>query len=224
MADAADAEKVEGLSLKDLRALVKEAGLSSEDCIEKAQLRARAVEALDRLKLPGAKLGPVGKTLGLVATEAAPSAAPSASGSLSELLGDNLLTKEREVPTAMLAGTVKTPSLAGPVAPEAARSLAHRSRGRLLNPTPRVSREESPRRVDSAERPRRRSDAQSHRFPRRYPSRLAGKKLVMLYFSAHWRGTMVERRTAHQRGLLGRTLQAPGCATHSARGAKPLRG
>eukprot|EP00964_Phaeocystis_antarctica_P101215 scaffold66708_cov44-Phaeocystis_antarctica.AAC.2 len=51
------AEKVATLSLKDLRALVKEAGLSSEDCIEKAQLRLRAAEAVERLLLPGAKLG-----------------------------------------------------------------------------------------------------------------------------------------------------------------------
>ena len=65
------AEKVAALSLKDLRALVKEAGLSSEDCIEKAQLRLRAAEAVERLLLPGAKLGPVGTTLGLVATAAA---------------------------------------------------------------------------------------------------------------------------------------------------------
>ena len=72
------AEKVATLSLKDLRALVKEAGLSSEDCIEKAQLRLRAAEAVERLLLPGAKLGTVGKTLGLVATEAAPSASGDA--------------------------------------------------------------------------------------------------------------------------------------------------
>ena len=72
------AEKVATLSLKDLRALVKEAGLSSEDCIEKAQLRLRAAEAVERLLLPGAKLGTVGKTLGLVATEAAPSASGEA--------------------------------------------------------------------------------------------------------------------------------------------------
>ena len=72
------AEKVAALSLKDLRALVKEAGLSSEDCIEKAQLRLRAAEAVERLLLPGAKLGTVGKTLGLVATEAAPSASGEA--------------------------------------------------------------------------------------------------------------------------------------------------
>ena len=65
------AEKVASLSLKDLRALVKEAGLSSADCIEKAQLRLRAAEAVERLLLPGTKLGPVGKTLGLVATAAA---------------------------------------------------------------------------------------------------------------------------------------------------------
>ena len=58
-------EKVSSLSLKDLRALVKEAGLSSDDCIEKAQLRLRAAEAVERLLLPGAKLGPISKKLGL---------------------------------------------------------------------------------------------------------------------------------------------------------------
>jgi thiol-disulfide isomerase/thioredoxin len=106
------ADKVASLSLKELRALCKEAGVSSEDCIDKDSLRERAVEALERLSLPGAALGPVSKTLGLVAT-----AVPSAGGGLTELLGDKLLTKEGE------GGTAET---------------------------------------------------------------LAGKKLVMLYFSAHW--------------------------------------
>ena len=95
-------EKVSSLSLKDLRALVKEAGLSSDDCIEKAQLRLRAAEAVERLLLPGAKLGPIGKSLGLVATAAAPA---SGAAGLAELLGDTLLTKEGEVPVSTaLAG------------------------------------------------------------------------------------------------------------------------
>ena len=94
-------DKLEGLSLKELRALVKESGLSSEDCIDKDGLRERAAEALERLVLPGAALGPVAKKLGLVAT-----AAPSSDASgLTGLLGDKLLTKEGERSTAeALAG------------------------------------------------------------------------------------------------------------------------
>ena len=88
-------EKVSSLSLKDLRALVKEAGLSSDDCITYPILRLRAAEAVERLLLPGAKLGPIGKSLGLVATAAAPA---SGAAGLAELLGDTLLTKEGEVP------------------------------------------------------------------------------------------------------------------------------
>ena len=93
-------EKVSSLSLKDLRALVKEAGLSSDDCIEKAQLRLRAAEAVERLLLPGAKLGPIGKSLGLVATAAAPA---SGAAGLAELLGDTLLTKEGRCQSARLS-------------------------------------------------------------------------------------------------------------------------
>ena len=96
------AEKIAALSLKDMRALVKESGLKSDDCIEKSQLRERAAEAVERLQLPGAKLGPVGSTLGLVATAAAPGGAGSAASGgagLTELLGEKLLTKEGEVST-----------------------------------------------------------------------------------------------------------------------------
>ena len=56
-------EHVSGLSLKDLRALIGEAGLKTDGCIDKADLRKRAVEALERLKLPGAKVGPVSKPI-----------------------------------------------------------------------------------------------------------------------------------------------------------------
>ena len=56
-------DKLEDLSLKDLRALVKEAGLSSDDCIDKPLLLGRAAEALERLLIPGAALGPVSKML-----------------------------------------------------------------------------------------------------------------------------------------------------------------
>ena len=38
---------IEALSLEELRALVKEAGMSSEDCVDKAGLRERAGEALE---------------------------------------------------------------------------------------------------------------------------------------------------------------------------------
>ena len=58
-------EKVSSLSLKDLRALVKEAGLSSDDCITYPILRLRAAEAVERLFLPGWPLGPISKKLGL---------------------------------------------------------------------------------------------------------------------------------------------------------------
>jgi len=93
-------DKLEGLSLKELRALVKESGLSSEDCIDKEGLRERAAEALERLVLPGAALGPVAKKLGLFAA-----AAPSSASGLTELLGDKLITKEGERSTAeTLAG------------------------------------------------------------------------------------------------------------------------
>ena len=57
------AEAVAALSLKDLRALIGEAGLSTDGCIDKSDLRSRATEAATRLKAPGAKLGPVSKPL-----------------------------------------------------------------------------------------------------------------------------------------------------------------
>ena len=89
---------ISGLSLKELRALVQEAGMSSSHCISKADLSACAADALQRLQLPGAVLGPVSQSLGLVAT------APSGPG-LIDLLGDTLLTKEGEASTAVtLAG------------------------------------------------------------------------------------------------------------------------
>ena len=43
---------IEALSLEELRALVKEAGMSSEDCVDKAGLRERAGEALELLNRP----------------------------------------------------------------------------------------------------------------------------------------------------------------------------
>ena len=58
-------EKVSSLSNTELRALVKEAGLSSDDCMTYSSLRLRGAEAVERLLLPGAKLGPISKKLGL---------------------------------------------------------------------------------------------------------------------------------------------------------------
>ena len=49
-------EHVGRLSLKDLRALIGEAGLATDGCIDKSDLRARALEAAERLKAPGAKV------------------------------------------------------------------------------------------------------------------------------------------------------------------------
>ena len=53
------AESIKDLSLKDLRGLIAEGGLSAAGCVDKSDLRARASEALERLKMPGAKLGPI---------------------------------------------------------------------------------------------------------------------------------------------------------------------
>ena len=59
-----DAQEALGdLSLKDLRAVISESGLSSEDCIDKDGLRARAKEAVQRLMQPGAHLGALSKPL-----------------------------------------------------------------------------------------------------------------------------------------------------------------
>ena len=52
-------ESVKDLSLKELKGLVSEGGLSTAGCVDKADIRARAKEALERLKVPGAKLGPI---------------------------------------------------------------------------------------------------------------------------------------------------------------------
>ena len=187
------ADKIESLSLKDLRALVKEAGLSSEDCIEKAQLRARAAEAVERLLLPGAKLGPVGKTLGLTATAAAPSASGGSGAAGLAELGDKLLTKEGEVPLnfaplsavqrARARGSSQPPTWP-PTAPEA-HPLAQ---GCPLGPRGRTSAPASKREPAAALwcLP---VVADRHRL---HPSRLGGKKLVMLYFSAHWRGNLLK--------------------------------
>ena len=64
---------VERLSLKDLRALIRESGLSADGCIDKDDLRTRAMDAVERLSMPGAMLGPISKPLvdALVGTEEA---------------------------------------------------------------------------------------------------------------------------------------------------------
>eukprot|EP00966_Prymnesium_polylepis_P097057 2248230-Prymnesium_polylepis.1 len=63
MADALLTESIQALSLKDLRGLVCEAGLTTDGCLDKADLRGRAREAIERLKCPGAKLGPLSQPL-----------------------------------------------------------------------------------------------------------------------------------------------------------------
>ena len=67
------ADALGDLSLKDLRAVISESGLSSDGCIDKDGLRARAKEALQRLMQPGAHIGPTSKPLieGLLAEERA---------------------------------------------------------------------------------------------------------------------------------------------------------
>lgn len=62
MSDRLD-ELIAALSLKDLRAIIGEGGLSTDGCIDKSDLRGRAREAAERLKLPGAKLGAVSKPI-----------------------------------------------------------------------------------------------------------------------------------------------------------------
>jgi hypothetical protein len=61
---------IDTLSLKDLRAVISEGGLSADGCIDKSDLRTRAREALERLKQPGASVGPVSKPLVAEALEA----------------------------------------------------------------------------------------------------------------------------------------------------------
>ena len=59
--DAVLTESVKDLSLKDLRGLISEGGLSANGCVDKSDLRERAKEALARLKLPGASQGPIAR-------------------------------------------------------------------------------------------------------------------------------------------------------------------
>jgi len=69
--DAMMSEQIAGLSLKELRGLIAESGLTADGCIDKSDLRARAREGLERLKQPGARTGPISKPLvsALVAEE-----------------------------------------------------------------------------------------------------------------------------------------------------------
>ena len=48
-------EQLAALSLKELRGLIKEAGLSPDGCLDKTDLRTKALEALDRLKVPSSQ-------------------------------------------------------------------------------------------------------------------------------------------------------------------------
>ncbi len=50
MAAAVGNEQINSLSVKELRELISGAGLSFSDCVEKSDLRARAVEALEIAK------------------------------------------------------------------------------------------------------------------------------------------------------------------------------
>ena len=68
-------EQIELLSLKEMRGLIMESGLSADGCTEKAELRERACEALARLMLPGAKCGPIARPLVAAAVERAATAA-----------------------------------------------------------------------------------------------------------------------------------------------------
>lgn len=57
------AEQLEKLSLKELKAVINESGLTTDGCIDKADLLGRAKEALQRLTQPGAKVGPCSQHL-----------------------------------------------------------------------------------------------------------------------------------------------------------------
>ena len=70
---SADAKDVEAMSIKELKALITSAGLSTKDCVEKADLRRRAAQA--RLAAGGGSTSPPG-----AAAPAAPSG-PSPLGS-----------------------------------------------------------------------------------------------------------------------------------------------
>ena len=60
---AAFHEMLVRLTLNDLRTLIAEAGLSTDGCLDKTDLCDRAEEALERLMLPGAHLGPVSRPI-----------------------------------------------------------------------------------------------------------------------------------------------------------------
>ena len=62
-ADSVIMDQICALSLKDLKGLIQESGLSSDGCTDKAELRERACEAFQRLMVPGAKCGAIGKPL-----------------------------------------------------------------------------------------------------------------------------------------------------------------
>ena len=55
--------QVSTLSLKELKGLICESGLTSDGCTDKAELRQRACEALERLMVPGANCGTIGRPL-----------------------------------------------------------------------------------------------------------------------------------------------------------------
>ena len=93
----------DGMSIKEMRAVVKRAGLSSADCISKADLRARCEQAQARLA---------------EAAELKEKQSASNTGALAALLGDTLLYKNggKEMPTVdALGGSSEGKCIALPV-------------------------------------------------------------------------------------------------------------
>ena len=68
---------IKTLSLKELRGLISESGLSSADCVEKAELQQRVGEALVRLKTDGAAVGPIAARVLKAEAEATEQQAPA---------------------------------------------------------------------------------------------------------------------------------------------------
>ena len=85
-------QRISALSLKDLKGLIAESGLSADDCTDKTELRERACQALQRLMIPGAKCGPIGKML---IEEAAQRAAAAAAAKEAEVRAAKDAAKEQ---------------------------------------------------------------------------------------------------------------------------------
>ena len=89
-------EQISNLSLKDLRGLVVEAGLTPDGCTEKFELRKRAREALERLMLPSAKCGPIGEPLIVEAARRAATAAAAKKADAKEKLAQQQRAEKAE--------------------------------------------------------------------------------------------------------------------------------